>query len=223
LRAIAIVQTMRVVIIAIGLPAGLSLLGLAGRAVRPGNGPMSPALAGELAVLIVASVAGAIAALRIRFPGGLLFGAMFVSATLHGTGLIHAVVPPWVANLAMVALGGVIGARFANAPLRLLANYLAAAFGSFLVATAIATVFVAVLINRLALPIPEVMIAFAPGSVDAMMLLALALHLDPVYVGAHHVTRVIIVSFLLPLVARRLAHVPATVLKPPRQPPTFQD
>ena len=47
------------------------------------------------------------------------------------------------------------------------------------------------------------MIAFAPGSVDAMMLLALALNLDPVYVGAHHLARIFFVSLTMPLVARR--------------------
>jgi uncharacterized protein len=223
LRAIAIVQTLRVVIIAVGLPAGLSLLGLAGHAVRAGNGPLSLALADELAVLVVASVVGAVVAFRIRFPGGLLFGAMFTSAALHGTGLIHAVVPPWVANTAMVALGGVIGARFANTSPRLLANFLAAGFGSFAVAAAIATVFAALLLNFLPLPVPEVMIAYAPGSVDAMMLLALALHVDPVYVGAHHVMRILFVSLLMPLAARWLGRAPAGKLKPPRVPPTFQD
>jgi membrane AbrB-like protein len=223
LRAIAIVQTMRVVIIAVGLPACLTLLGYAGHATRPGNGPLSFALAGELAVLVVASIVVAIVAFRFRFPGGLLFGAMFASAALHGSGLIHAVVPPWVANTAMVALGGVIGARFANTSPRLLLDYLAAAFGSFAVAVAIATVFGAALIHMLALPVPEVMIAYAPGSVDAMMLMALALHLDPVFVGAHHVMRIIFVSLVMPLVARKLAHAPAAALKPPREPPTFQD
>jgi uncharacterized protein len=44
----------------------------------------------------------------------------------------------------------------------------------------IAAVFAAVLISVLSLRAAEVMIAFAPGSVDAMMLLALALNLDPV-------------------------------------------
>ena len=223
LRAIAIVQTMRVVIIAVGLPAGLSLLGGAGHAVRPGNGPFNLALADELAVLVAASVIGALIAFRIRFPGGLLFGAMFTSAALHGSGVIHAVVPPWVANTAMVALGGVIGARFANTPPRLLANYLAAGFGSFAVAVAIAAIFAVLLLNFLSVSIPEVMIAYAPGSVDAMMLLALALHLDPVYVGAHHVTRIVLVSLLMPLAARWLAPGAAGKLKPPRTPPTFQD
>ena len=223
LRAIAIVQSMRVVIIAVGLPAGLSLLGLAGHAARRGNGPWNLALAGELAALVAASTVVALIAFRFRFPGGLLFGAMFASAALHGSGLIHAVVPPWVANTAMVALGAVVGARFANTPLRLLANYLGAAFGSFAVAVAIAALFCAGLLTMLALPVAEVMIAFAPGSVDAMMLLALALHLDPVYVGAHHVTRIILVSLAMPLIARRVAHKPASALKPPREPPTFQD
>ena len=223
LRGIAIVQSLRVVIIAIGLPAGLSLLGLAGHAMRRGNGPFTSAVTIELAILVAASTVAALIAHRIRFPGGLLFGAMFASAALHGCGLIHAVVPPWVANIAMVALGGVIGARFANTPLRMLANYLAAGFGSFVVTVVIAAIFGAVLIEWLALPVPEVMIAYAPGSVDAMMLLALALHLDAVYVGAHHVIRIIFVSLLLPLVARRVAPAPAAAIKPPREPPTFQD
>jgi membrane AbrB-like protein len=223
LRGIAIVQTIRVVIIAIGFPAGLSLFGYAGHATRPGNGPLDLALADELAILVAASTVVGLIAFRFRFPGGLLFGAMFASAALHGSGLVHAMVPPWVANLAMVTLGAIIGARFANTSLRLLFDYLAAAFGSFAVAVAIATLFAAVMINMLALPVPEVMIAYAPGSVDAMMLLALALHLDPVYVGAHHVMRIIFVSLAMPLVARPLAHAPAAALKAPREPPTFQD
>ena len=223
LRGVAIVQTLRVVIIAVGLPAGLSLLGFAGSAVRTGNGPFTVAVAGELAILVAASTVAAIIAYRIRFPGGLLFGAMFASAALHGSGLIHAVVPPWVANIAMVTLGGVIGARFANTPMRLLANYLGAAFGAFAVSVVIATAFGVALVHWLALPVPEVVIAYAPGSVDAMMLLALALHLDPVYVGAHHVMRIMFVSLILPLVARRLAPAPADALKPPAKRPTFQD
>jgi len=162
-------------------------------------------------------------AFRFRFPGGLLFGAMFASAALHGSGLIHAVVPIWVANVAMMVLGGVIGARFANTAPRLLADYLAAAFGSFAVAAGIATLVATVAIRMMALPVPEVVIAYAPGSVDAMMLLALALHLDPVFVGAHHVMRIIFVSIVMPLIARRLARVPAGALKAPQEPPTFQD
>jgi uncharacterized protein len=48
----------------------------------------------------------------------------------------------------------------------------------------------------------DVAVAFAPGAVDAMMLLALALALDPVYVGAHHVARIMLVSGCLALFVR---------------------
>ena len=205
LRAIAIVQSIRVVVIAVGLPAGLSVFGLVGHAPPRATAPLSIAVLDELAILVAVSSIVAIIAYRFRFPGGLLFGAMMSSAILHGSGMVHAIMPWWVANTAMVAMGAVTGSRFANTPLRLLLNFITAAFGSFAVAVAIAALFAAVLISLLSLRAAEVMIAFAPGSVDAMMLLALALNLDPVYVGAHHLTRIFFVSLTMPLVARRTA------------------
>ena len=147
-----------------------------------------------------------------------MFGAMLTSAALHGTGLIHVVMPWWVVNTVMIAFGAVTGSRFANTPLRLLANFLGAAFGSFAVAVAVTAVFAAGLVGILALPIGEVMIAYAPGAVDAMMLLALALNLDPVYVGAHHLVRIFLVSLAMPLFAHRHArrrNLPDATVQPP--------
>ncbi|MGH6727678.1 MAG: AbrB family transcriptional regulator [Pseudolabrys sp.] len=211
MRSIAIVQTVRVAVIAVGLPAGLSLLGLAGHARRSVGGTFNPAQLDELAILVAASTVVAIIANRIRFPGGLLFGAMLTSAALHGSGTIHVVMPWWVTNTVMIAFGAVTGSRFAGTPLRLLANFLGAAVGSFAVAVTVTAVFAAGLVGLLNLPIGEVMIAYAPGAVDAMMLLALALNLDPVYVGAHHLVRIFFVSMAMPLLARRAM--------PPRRPP----
>jgi len=226
LRAIAIVQSIRVVVIAVGLPAGLSLLGLGGHTPSRVTGTLSIGVLDELAILVVASSLVAIVADRIRFPGGLLFGAMLTSAVLHGTGLIHAVMPWWVANTAMVAMGAITGSRFANTSPRLLLNFVGAAFGSFALAVTIAAVFAAILISVLSLHAAEVMIAFAPGSVDAMMLLALALNLDPVYVGAHHLTRIFFVSLTMRLVARRTSRslkIQGEPAKPLLKRPPFQD
>jgi membrane AbrB-like protein len=229
LRAIAIVQTVRVVIVAVGLPAGLSMLGLVGHATRSIGGGFNPAQLDELAILIVASTAAAFTAYRIRFPGGLLFGAMLTSAALHGSGLIHVVMPWWVTNTVMISFGAVTGSRFAGTPLRLLLHFIGAAFGSFAVALAIAVVFAAGLVGIMGLPTAEVMIAYAPGAVDAMMLLALALNLDPVYVGAHHLVRIFFISLAIPLVARFACRPksPDDALKEtPKQPltrPPFQD
>lgn len=225
-RAIAIVQTVRVVIIAVGLPAALSLLGLVGHATRGIGGPFDPALWHELAILVVASTAVAIIAYRVRFPGGLLFGAMLTSAALHGSGYIHVAMPWWLTNTVMIAFGAVTGSRFANTPVRMLLHFVGAAFGSFAAALTISALFAAGLVSLLALPVAEVIIAYAPGAVDAMMLLALALNLDPVYVGAHHLTRIFYVSLSMPLVARRTALArkgTGAPAKPPLKPPTYED
>ena len=143
--------------------------------------------------------------LRLRFPGGLLFGAMTGSALLHGSGYIHAVLPWWIGSAAVVTLGAVVGSRFANTTFRMLLGYLGAAFGSSAVSMAVATVFIVIVTHFFPFPIANVVIAFSPGAQDTMMVLALALRLDPVYVGAHHVTRFLVVTFSIAIGARWLA------------------
>ena len=205
-RAIAIVQTIRVVIIAVCLPALMSLFGItSGHVATSLGGAFDPSQIGELAILVAVSTAAAYAAHLTRFPGGMLFGAMIASAALHGSGYIHVVMPWWLAYSVMIAFGSVTGSRFANTPMRLLLNYIGAAFGSFATAVAIVAVFAFILVELLSVPMAEVLIAYAPGAVDAMMLLALALNLNPVYVGAHHLTRIFFVLLTMPIIARMSA------------------
>ena len=205
LRGIAIVQTMRVLLVTIGLPGGLALFGLAAGGVIVVPGPPGGSSPGELAVIAIVSALGATAMAWLKFPGGILFGAMAGSAFLHGTGLVHAVLPWWVGSSAVVALGAVVGSRFANATPRMLLDYLWAAVGSSAVAIAVVSVFVMIVTHYLPFRTADVVIAFAPGAQDTMMVLALALRLDPVYVGAHHIARWLVVTFSVAVAARRLA------------------
>jgi hypothetical protein len=55
-----------------------------------------------------------------------------------------------------------------------------------------------------------------------MMVLALALHLDPIFIGAHHLARYLLVSLSVPLVGRWLGPPPPPMTmgqqpSPPRQ------
>jgi hypothetical protein len=68
----------------------------------------------------------------------------------------------------------------------------------------------------LSFPIANVVIAFAPGAQDTMMVLALALHLDPVYVGAHHLVRFLVVTLAVAVAARRVAPKQASEATPHR-------
>jgi uncharacterized protein len=224
-RGIAIVHVMRVLLIVVGLPAGLALFGSTVEPVMATRGATDSSLA-ELAILLTVSAAAALAMWRIRFPGGLMFGAMAGSGLLHGTGLIHVSLPWWAGSAAVVALGAVAGARFANTSPRTLLGYLGAAFGSFAVAVAVAASFALLVVALLPFRIADVIVAFAPGAQDTMMVLALALHLDPVYVGAHHLARFLIVSFSVAVVVRRLARRPPAQPHKPWQRPgqgTFDD
>ncbi len=206
LRAIAIVQTVRVLLLVVGLPNGLALFGPAAPSIPVvTRGPADFAALGEMLVLVTVAAGFAMAFVRLRFPGGLLFGAMAGSGLLHGSGLVHAVLPWWLGSAAVIALGALVGSRFANTSLRMLVGYLGAAFGSFAVSMAVATGFILIVARLFPFPIANIVIAFAPGAQDTMMVLALALHLDPVYVGAHHVARFLVVTVSVAVAARRIA------------------
>jgi len=205
LRAVAIVQTVRVLLIVIGLPNALALFGFTVPAVAVARGEADMAVLGQMILLVAVSVSFAVAFLYLRFPGGLMFGALTGSALLHGSGYIHAVLPWWIGSGSVVTLGALVGSRFANTSARMLVGYLGAALGSFAVSMAVAAVFVFILVHFYPFPVANVVIAFAPGAQDTMMVLALALHLDPVYVGAHHLARFLVVTFSVAVAARRIA------------------
>lgn len=202
LRAIVVVQTMRVFILTLGLPVMLEFFGFNGaRLVLPG-GPTAGEAIPEFLVLIVASALVAFLFLRLRVPGGLIFGAMLPSAILHGTGLVHVRLPLWAVASLMVSLGAISGSRFANADRQQLLRLLGAALGSCAVAFGVTLLCAVTVAALLSLRVPDLVVAYAPGSLDAMMLLALALGLDPVFVGAHHIGRLLLVSLCLPFFVR---------------------
>jgi uncharacterized protein len=201
-RGIVVVQTVRVVVLTLGIPAGLAVFGLAAQLGQ--GGARAVASAPELLLLVAASVVSAFLLLKLRFPGGLVFGAMIGSALLHGTGIVTGGLPWGVAATVMVALGTVNGSRFAGTDRRMLLRYFGAAFGSFAVSVGITVCFASLVASALPVPAADIVIAYAPGAQDTMMLLALALKLDPVFVGAHHLARFLTVSLTVPFIARAL-------------------
>jgi membrane AbrB-like protein len=202
-RAIAIVQTVRVVLLTVGLPLGLALFGLTAAPALPSRLGSAPDPL-ELSILVVLSTVAALAFVWIRFPGGLLFGAMAASGLLYGTGMVHTTFPWWIGGAGVILLGAVAGARFANTSARMLIGYLGAAFGSFATSIAVASAFVAAVTALVPVRVADVVVAFSPGAQDTMMVLALALHLDPVFVAAHHVVRFVVVSVTVPLLVRAI-------------------
>jgi uncharacterized protein len=194
--AIAVVQTMRVIILTAALPLLLAMTGIA-----PSSPPTAAAAIAsplELAALIAASVAAALLLRLIRFPASWMFGAMIGSSVLHGTGLTDGALPPWVRGVALVGIGALIGTRFARMNGSVLLSHVNAALGSFAIAIVISAVFVAVITLTTHVRFADVIVAFAPGAMDAMLALALTLHIDPIFVGAHHLSRFVFVTITTP-------------------------
>ena len=194
--AIAVVQTMRVIILTAALPLLLALTGIAPSAPATIAAIIASPL--ELAVLIAAAIAVALLLLLLKFPASWMFGAMIASSLLHGTGMIEGGLPPWMRGVALVGIGAVIGTRFAKVKRSTLLSHVNAGLGSFAVAIVISAVFVAIIALTTNVRLADVMVAFAPGAMDAMLALALTLHIDPIFVGAHHLSRFVFVSITTP-------------------------
>ena len=196
LPAIAVVQTMRVIILTAALPMLLALTGVAPASSQ--GFTLTAAPTWHLVALVSASLATALLLRIMKFPASWMFGAMIASGVLHGAGLVDGGVPPWVRNVALVGVGSLIGARFARMKLRVLGGHIKAALGSFAVAILITAVFVGIIALTTHVRLSDVVVAFAPGAMDAMLALALTLHIDPIFVGAHHLSRFVFVSIATP-------------------------
>jgi hypothetical protein len=193
---IAVVQIMRVIILTGAVPMLLAATGMMGHGALASRGPMaSPLVLAELATVAV------VAALLLRlvnFPASWMFGAMLGSSVLHGAGLVEGTLPQWAYVAALAGIGILIGSRFGAIRLRTILSHLGAALGSFAVAIAISALFVAAIALTTQIKFGEIVVAFAPGAMDAMLALALTLHIDPLFIGAHHLSRFIFVSIATP-------------------------
>jgi membrane AbrB-like protein len=193
---IAVVQTMRVIILTAALPIILATFGLGSHgSVLTRAAPAEPL---AFAILAVACVGTACLLRLLKFPASWMFGAMLGSSVLHGSGWITGGLPGWAYATALIGIGTLIGTRFARISARTLLGHMVAALGSFAVAIVVSAIFVAIVMMVAPNRFGDLVVAFSPGAMDAMLALALTLHIDPIFVGAHHLARFIFVSVATP-------------------------
>ncbi|MDF0520031.1 AbrB family transcriptional regulator [Bradyrhizobium yuanmingense] len=196
LPGIAVVQTMRVIILTAALPMVLAIAGVTPSAAPSLTTTIASPL--DLLELAAASLAAALVLRLIKFPASWMFGAMIASSVLHGAGWVEGGLPDWVRGVALIGIGALIGSRFARMQVKTLVGHLRAALGSFSVAIAVSAIFVGIVALTTEVKFSDVVVAFAPGAMDAMLALALTLHIDPIFVGAHHLSRFVFVTIATP-------------------------
>jgi membrane AbrB-like protein len=152
--------------------------------------------------MLACGVAAGLAFWRLGVMAPMILGATLSSALLHATGLVHGTLPPWLAIPGFVIIGALIGARFGTVSLKELASLLPIATAAFVASAGTAAAFAWLTAKAAGVSFGVAFIAFAPGGLEAMALLAVLLGLDPLFVGAHHMVRFMAVGLLLPLVIR---------------------
>ena len=139
---------------------------------------------------------------RLKLAGGMLLGAMTISALAHGFEIAGGRAPQTALICGQILIGAWSGSRFAGFDWGLFLRQSPVILGSITLTVLIAAGFAGVTSTALALPFGATFLAFSPGGFEAMAVLALALGFDPFFVAAHHLTRFFLLNFGMPVVVR---------------------
>lgn len=162
--------------------------------------PVEMGQGSDMLLLIAVSTAAGYALEWLKVPAGLMLGPMLASAALELSGLVSGAAPAVVLIPANIVLGVMIGARFSHFTFTEFRQALREGFSGFLIALAIALAGAGVTSAVAGLPMALTLLAFSPGGLDAMTIMAFSLNLDPAYVGAHQMARYIGLALTMPWV-----------------------
>ncbi len=199
-RAISLIHATRILLI-------VSVVPFAARwfedgAVAPGV-PSPPGHdAARLAALAATGAAGFWLGAKLRLPAWALLGPMLASALAHGAGLVEGAPPRALVAAAQVVIGASVGARFSGFPLAAVLR----SIRSGVVLTALMLALTAAVAEAVAAatgtPYLRLFLAYVPGGLAEMSLVALSLGVEPAFVAMHHILRIALVVAAAPLLFR---------------------
>ncbi|MHC8288052.1 AbrB family transcriptional regulator [Pseudomonas sp. XS1P51] len=193
-RRIAVAQSLRALFIVLVLPPFFVPYGQSASGAEPGMPATLSASWSLLALPLLISVGT-----RLRLPNPALLTPMLFAAVLGATGNAHLALPPWGVDGMLWVLGSAIGARFQGLKVAEILRYAWQAAISSLLSLAVLAAFAWVAHWALGIPLHVVILAFAPGGIGEMALLAVTLHIDPVFVAFHHLLRLIALLLIAPV------------------------
>ena len=154
----------------------------------------------ELVVLAVAGVAGFFIGRAFKLPAPALLGPMLVSAAVHLAGLTASPPPQELVIVAQVFLGTIIGCRFVGTPPGTILRAILLSIGATILMLSVTFVFAAAFHSLFEQTFAQVLLAYSPGGLAEMSLVALAMDADVAYVASHHLVRISLIILTAPLV-----------------------
>ncbi|WP_372840997.1 AbrB family transcriptional regulator [Phaeovulum sp.] len=191
---LTMLQFLRLILTIIVVPLGFTI-GI-GHAVGSAGGASLVAEhtldAADWGWILGAAALGLVLGRASRLPAGMITGPIIVSAAMHLSGLSDASPPIWSIMATQIVIGTSLGVRFAGMPLGHMVLALRLAGMNVLISITLAAVFAFALADFVHEPVAAVFLAFAPGGLTEMSLIALSLQMSVIYVTAHHVLRIML-------------------------------
>jgi len=203
-RQIGIAHTTRIFFVVMVLPFLFRIFGHLGTTVRTFGGGHSTLQAADVAILAGCAIVGYFTARLIRLPAPHLTGPMMLSASVHLAGLTAASPPAIVVAVAQIVIGASVGARFAGLTFRDMGRILRLGGIATALLLAITVAFAVALDMFAGFPFTSLVLAFSPGGLTEMSLIALTLNIDTAFVATHHIARITVVVMVVPLIFRLL-------------------
>jgi len=158
----------------------------------------------DVGILLAAGIIGAVLGRRTRIPAGIITGPVLLSGAAHLAGLTEALPPGWLIGVTQVVIGTTLGVRFAGVAPRAFVVALRLAALNVTLTMALAGLIAVGLAPLVHEPRAAVFLAFAPGGLAEMSLIALSLQISVLYVTAHHVLRIVLAVTVAQVFSRRL-------------------
>jgi membrane AbrB-like protein len=203
LKKVAISQSLRLLVLVEIIPVLALVIG------HPAAAPASTAVAagdpGDIALLVAAGLGAALMLEGIGVAGGWMLGGLLSSACLLLFGVVDGRLPFAVALPFIITLAAITGSRFRPGDLAILPRLLRPALVAFGLASVISFAAAGLVSLLFGVNIIQAVLAFAPGGLDTMVILAYAMNIDPAYVAAHHLARFLAMVIAVPVLGRWFA------------------
>jgi hypothetical protein len=195
-------QSMRLLLITVLLPP-LIAFAEGGAVGTMAAVPYPMAFAPSLLVIALGAALG-VGFERVGMPAAFLLAGFAVSGIAHGAGWVEGRPASALTLVGFTLAGAVIGERFGRVSLAVLRRLLLAGLTVTAIAVGVSAAFSTGAAAALGLPFGQVWVSYAPGGVEGMSAMALALGYDPIYVATHHIFRLLLLFAILPFILRRL-------------------
>ena len=193
-RTIALVHSARILLVVLTLPFVIQMVTGHSLGVRPqiGTSLLDTPWTDEVWFVLTA-FAGVALGWMLRLPARLLMGPMLASAAVHIAGWTRFVPPMEIVVVAQLVLGATIGCRFAGSSTREILRILILTFGSTIILLAVTVAFAHGVSRISRYDATPLILAYSPGGLAEMSLVALSLGIEVAFVAAHHIIRVVLI------------------------------